>query len=142
MISRETCIRIGGVVHVPMVVFHAAFPWLFRWRQTLSVLGAQDRALTYALSNHCTLVLAAFCYWSLAHAHDFVHTNLGRGVAKGIAAFYLLRIVEEWTLFEEPPIAAAGLSLVCAVFVVLYGLGAFAPTSSTLRARPIGAAFR
>jgi hypothetical protein len=117
---RRASLWIGGALNAVCAAFHAAFPAVLRWRETLATLSPLNRAVTYALAFHATLVIAGFAYLSFAHPKALIETDLGRFVCRLIAAFYLLRIVEEWTIFPSSLPGALGMSALCALIAGLY----------------------
>jgi len=86
---RRASLWVGGVLNALCAVFHGSFPVVFHWRETLATLSPTNRAVTYALAFHATLVIAAFAYVSFAHAKALLETNLGRVLCRVVTAFYL-----------------------------------------------------
>lgn len=131
---RRAALWIGGVLNALLAVFHALLPVVLHWREALATLSPDNRAVAYALAFHSTLVIAGFAYVSFAHSNALVETKLGRFLCRLIMAFYLLRIVEEWTIFSDPLPGALGMSALCAVIAGVYGLSSMrsaAPSRSS-----------
>lgn len=120
-------LRVAGAINVGLTLFHGLFPVLFHWSETLASLSPLNRALMFALAIHSTLVIGAFAFISLIHAEELVGTRLGRFLARFIALFYGVRIIEEWTLFASPLPMAIALSLLCAALSGAYLLSTPAP---------------
>ncbi len=132
---KRACLLIGGVLNAVCAVFHAAFPVMLRWPETLATVSPVNRAVTYALAFHATLVIAAFAYVSLIHSNALIETNLGRFVCRLVAAFYLQRVFEEWTIFSNSLPEALGMSTLCTLIAGLYWFPSM--RSATLRATAI-----
>jgi hypothetical protein len=117
---RRSALWIGGALNAICAAFHGCFPMIFRWRETLASLSPVNRAVTYALAFHATLVIAAFAYVSFVHQKALRQTSLGRSVCRAVAAFYVLRIVEEWTIFSSSLLGSLAMSALCALIAGLY----------------------
>jgi hypothetical protein len=127
---RRASLWIGGALNALLAVLHALFPVLLHWRETLATLSPENRAVMYALAFHATLVIAGFAYISFAYSKALIETNLGRLVCRLIAAFYVLRVIEEWTIFSKSLPEALGMSALCALIAGLYWLPSMPSTAS------------
>jgi hypothetical protein len=113
-------IKIGGVINLLFVVFHLSFWKLFDWPQGLASLSADNRALMQVFDIHTAYVVAVFGVLSLAFAKEISTTKLGRAVGIAIAAFWILRAVNQVTFWRISAPESWVIIAVCLAVAALY----------------------
>ena len=95
----EAWVVAGGVYCLAFALFHLAFWKLFGWRQDLRSLTAVNRAVVQILNLCLTFAFLVFAFVSLLYPSEMTGTGLGRALLLLIAAFWLLRAVEQVIFF-------------------------------------------
>ncbi len=105
----------AGVLNLGLLVFHAFFWRLFRWRGELAKLSSLNRNVMQIM-NLCLMALfAVLAYLSFAHARALLTSSLGNALLVGIALFWFLRAAEHvWFFGLKSPVAI--------VFTTLFAL--------------------
>ena len=85
----------GGVINLVIAVFHMTFWKMFDWPASLALMSHQNQVVPQILNIHLTLVFIAFGYLSIYYRQDLVYSKIGRALMWIIAAFYLIRAVNE-----------------------------------------------
>jgi hypothetical protein len=116
MVVSKSLLIAGAIINLLFGLFHVLLTW-----RIAHVTGLSEGVygLLVALAVGCTLLLffvaavTAFCQ------REMLSTSMGLAVSIFTAVFYLVRVVEEFTLFTGSwPIAAACL-VTGAIYVVL-----------------------
>jgi hypothetical protein len=113
-------IQIGGVINFLFVVFHLAFWKLFDWQQSLACLSLGNRAIMEVLNIHTAYVLLVFAILSFVFSHEISTTKLGQSIGIAIAAFWILRAVNQPVFWGISSIKSWVIIAVCLVAAMLY----------------------
>lgn len=110
---------LAGALNLGLLVFHAFFWRLFRWRGELAKLSSLNRSVMQIM-NLCLMALFAFAaYLSFAHAPAMLTSPLGHALLAGFAVFWILRAAEHvWFFGLKAPVPV----LFTGFFTVLAGL--------------------
>lgn len=92
-------IRAGGAFCLAFAAFHLFFPLLFRWQAALAPLDAVNRGIVRIMNLCLTFLFAAFGFLALRYAEDMLFTALGHALLVVLAAFWLVRALEQWWFF-------------------------------------------
>ncbi len=109
----------AGVLNLALLVLHAFFWRLFRWRSELAKLSSLNRSVVQIM-NLCLMALFAIAaYLSFAQAPAMLSSPLGHALLAGFALFWLLRAAEHvWFFGLKAPVPV----LFTGFFAVLAGL--------------------
>ena len=136
MRNLELLIRIGGVLHLGILIASALVPGALEWKRELEKLRPLSRQLIWVHGAFIVLVIIAFGVISLALPGELAsRTPLARAVCAFIAFFWLARLGVQFFVFDATPfltrphlkIGYHALTVVFFVLVVIYGYAAFAP---------------
>ncbi len=110
---------LAGALNLALLVLHAFFWRLFRWRGELAKLSSLNRGVMQIM-NLCLMALFAIAaYLSFVHAPAMLSSPLGHALLAGFALFWLLRAAEHvWFFGLKAPMAV----FFTAFFAVLAGL--------------------
>ncbi len=100
MNMAETLLIIGGVFNLAFAVFHLLFWRIFGWNKELAKLSFINRAIVQVLNLCLTFVFVIFAYVSFLHPRELLAPGLGRSLVALIAAFWLLRAIEQMVFFR------------------------------------------
>lgn len=112
----------AGVLSLVFAVFHLLFWRLFKWREELARLTPLNRAVMQVLNLCLTFVFILFALVLLRHSSEMVATDLGRTLLGGIAAFWVLRAIEQVYFFGARRAVSLGFTLVFLLMAVLHTL--------------------
>lgn len=107
-----------GILHIPLVAFHFAFPVLFDWKEQLPRLSSDNAGLMLCLNACVSFVLGSMGAITLA---DGIRQLLGRdgyaphGLWLWMGGFYLFRAVAEIPSFGAKPENLVTIALMIAV---------------------------
>ncbi|MFH1629878.1 MAG: hypothetical protein ABIE47_14310 [Pseudomonadota bacterium] len=113
-------LQIGGVVNFLFAVFHLSFWKLFDWQQSLASLSSDNRAIVQVLNIHTAYVLVVFAILSFVFTDEMSTTKFGRLIGMAIAAFWILRAVNQAAFWGVSSIESWVIIAVCLVVAVLY----------------------
>ena len=88
-----------GVWNGLMFVFHALFPSLFHWQETLAVLDRFNWALFQTYHLIVLLLVALSAYVSIRHPKDLLESRLGGAFLLTFALVPIIRIAAEFLYF-------------------------------------------
>jgi hypothetical protein len=134
--SPSVPLIIGGVISVFFGIFHLAFWHFFDWKTALAPLSPMNRAIMKVLNVHVAYTVLVFGCLSVLRSREFVGTRLGRSVSFFIAAFWLLRAVNEVVFFDNPRPQALALVATFIGTGLLYAVPAWRARSSAVEAAP------
>jgi len=120
-------VQIGGAINFLFVVFHLSFWKLFDWPRSLALSSPVNRTVVQVLNIHAAYVLAVFGFLSFAFPDEMGATKMGRSVGMAIAAFWLLRGVNQ-AVFDG--VSAGGswaIMAVCLGVATLYLIPSMGP---------------
>jgi hypothetical protein len=92
---KRTIYIIGGVLHLLFAAFHAFFHKMFDWKETLSTLSPTNRGIMVVLNNCAVVLFLGIALLSFFFAKELADTKVGRAVSVFVAAFFLIRAIEE-----------------------------------------------
>lgn len=118
----EDLLLIGALHSALFAVFHALFWRLFRWPAELSRLSAINRGVMQVLNLCLTFVFAAMALIVAVNRSEILTTRLGTHLLVFLAAFWALRLIEQFQFFKANHWASWLLSALFLAGVVLYAL--------------------
>jgi hypothetical protein len=136
MTNFDTLIRVGGVLHLGILIASALVPGALEWKKELQQLRPLSRQLIWVHGAFIVLTIIGFGVISLiAPAELASGTTLARAVSAFVAVFWLARLGVQFFVFDATPmltrphlkIGYHALTVVFFVLVVIYGFAAFAP---------------
>lgn len=89
----KTLIEITGGLLIALALLHVAFPRRFRWREETADLGLLTRQILYVHTFFIALTVFLMGLLCVTSADDLMHTELGRRISMGLAAFWGIRLV-------------------------------------------------
>ena len=89
----KTLIEITGGLLIALALLHVAFPRRFRWREETAGLGLLTRQILYVHTFFIALTVFLMGLLCVTSADDLMHTELGRRISIGLAAFWGIRLV-------------------------------------------------
>lgn len=89
----KTLIEITGGLLIALALLHVAFPRRFRWREETAGLGLLTRQILYVHTFFIALTVFLMGLLCVTSADDLMHTELGRRISMGLAAFWGIRLV-------------------------------------------------
>jgi len=119
------CIRIAGVVCAFFVVSHCMFNRMFNWETSLSCMSQWNRAIMLTYHNLIILIIGFMSVVSVFQAKHIVESKIGTSILVLFSAFYLLRIITEFTLFGFSGTGSIIVIAMCLVPIVLYFIALF-----------------
>ena len=100
--SPELHLRIAGVLQIALAALHVTFPRRFAWKEELGRLSLLNRQVFVVHTAFICLVLLMFGALSaLASETLLTPTPLSRLVLGGISAFWTLRLVVQWCVYDR-----------------------------------------
>jgi hypothetical protein len=96
---NESLLLAGGGLHALWAAFHAAFWWLFRWREDLPHLAPVNRRVMHLLNLAVTSVFAAASFVSFTRRQELLTTPLGATVLWAIGLCWAVRAAEQPLFF-------------------------------------------
>ena len=136
MTNLDTLIRIGGVLHLGILIASALVPGALEWKRELQQLQPLSRQLIWVHGAFIVLTIVGLGVISLIAPVELVSgTVLGRAVCAFVAIFWLARLGVQFFVFDAGPMLTKtylklgyhGLTVVFFALVVIYGFAAFAP---------------
>ena len=120
----ELWIKIGGVYHDVLIVFHLMFWRLFNWKDDLQSLSFLNKAIMPVLNNSLTLVFVIFSTLSFVHSQELLTTALGNSLLILIALFWFARAVQQVIYFKLKHWGSWAFTLFFLLGAILYGVPA------------------
>jgi hypothetical protein len=115
---------IAGVISLLFSIFHASFPWMFNWQETLACLNRTNRAILQTFNLGGILMVGAATFFSLRYPKELVSTTLGRPILIVFALFYLIRLVAEFVFFGYEGVSSIVIIILCSIPALAYILAA------------------
>lgn len=122
---KKTLYIIGGVLQIFFAVSHAFFYKMFDWKETLSSLSSINRGIMLVLNNCAIVLFLWIAVLSFFFANELSTTKIGRAVSIFVAAFFLIRAVEEPIYFGIYDIGGIVNIALCMLAVSLYVIPLF-----------------
>lgn len=99
--SLEGHLRAAGLLQLALAALHLHFPERFRWREELARLSLLNRQIFLVHTLFVCLVLVLFGSLSLFAAPELLQpSRLARLVSGGIAAFWAVRLLVQWFVYD------------------------------------------
>jgi hypothetical protein len=136
MTNLDTFIRLGGVLHLGILIASALVPGALEWKKELQQLRPLSRQLIWVHGVFIVLTIVGMGVISLIAPVELASgTLLARAVCGFVAIFWLARLGVQFFVFDATPfltqphlkIGYHALTVVFFVLVVIYGYAAFAP---------------
>ena len=136
MRNLETLIRIGGVLHLGILIASALVPGALEWKRELEKLRPLSRQLVWVHGVFIVLTIIGFGVISLIAAADLASgTRLARALCGFVAIFWFARLGVQFFVFDASPMLTKtylkvgyhALTVVFFVLFVIYGYAALAP---------------
>lgn len=100
--SPEFHLRLAGALQLALAALHLDFPRRFDWKHELPRLSRLNRQIFVVHTIFIAIVLLMFGGLSLFGSSAFLQpTPLSRLVLGGIAAFWALRLVFQWFVYDS-----------------------------------------
>ena len=100
--SAELCLRLAGALQLALAALHLSFPKRFDWEHELPRLSLLNRQVFVVHTLFIAVVLVMFGALSLLAPHALLEaTTLSRLVLGGIAAFWALRLLVQWFVYDS-----------------------------------------
>jgi hypothetical protein len=119
---ETTLITAGGIINLLFVMFHLLFWKLFKWPASLAALDRRQAAVMQVLNIHLTIALAAFAFVSLVYSDALLTTPIGRSLAWFIAAFWIIRAVNQYIFWGASKAVSHVLFGICLMNGLLYAV--------------------
>jgi len=136
MRNLELLIRIGGVLHLGILIASALVPGALEWKRELEKLRPLSRQLVWVHGVFIALTIMGFGVISLIAAPDLASgTTLARAFCAFVALFWLARLGVQFFVFDASPMLTKmylklgyhGLTVVFFALMLIYGYAAYAP---------------
>ncbi len=118
--SPKRLLQLGGGINFLFVLFHLAFWKLFDWPHSLASLSPDDQATMQVLNVHTAYTLLVFVVLSLLFPQELMMTKLGRSIGIAIAAFWILRALNQAIFWDIASVGSWVIMAVCLVVAALY----------------------
>ena len=135
MTRLETLLLIGGLLQLSILIASALVPRVLAWREALRTIDPLLRQLIWVHGAFIVLTIVGMATLSLTMAGSLADGSpLARGVCGFIGAFWLARLVVQFTVFDARPylvrwplrIGYHGLTVVFCYLAAVYGWAALA----------------
>lgn len=117
---KRTLYIIGGVLHLLFAAFHGFFFKMFDWQTTLSPLSPTDRAIMLVLNNAAIVLFLGMAVISFMFARELADTKVGKAVSIFVAAFFLIRAIEQPIYFGMADAGDIVIFGLCTLVGILY----------------------
>lgn len=84
---------VSGVLNLMFTIFHMMFWQLFKWKDELAKISAENRGIMQVLNLVLIFVYIAAAYIAFFHGRELVQTQLGRTLLISGFLFWLLRAI-------------------------------------------------
>ncbi len=84
---------VSGVLNLMFAVFHMMFWRLFKWKDELGRISADNRSIMQVLNLVLIFVFIAAAYIAFFHGPELIQTQLGKTLLISGALFWLLRAI-------------------------------------------------
>ena len=135
MRNLDLFIKLGGVLHLGILIASALTPGVLDWKRELDKLRPLSRQLVWVHGAFIVLTIIGLGVISLiAPAELASGTTLARATCAFIAAFWLCRLGVQFFVFDAKPFLTTallklgyhGLTIVFIALVAIYALAALA----------------
>jgi len=105
MVSLETLVWLGGLLHFSLLVAGVLVPIVLQWHQELARLSRMTREIIWVHGVFLVFVILGFAAASLFLSNDLVSgTVLARSLCGFIAVFWCTRLAVQLFLFDPGPL--------------------------------------
>ena len=102
MTNVELHLRIVGVLLLALVALNLYVPRRFNWRQELASLSLLNRQIVQVHAAFICVILMMFALLALLYPRELLEpTPLARAILAGLAAFWLLRLLTQWFVYDR-----------------------------------------
>lgn len=115
MKTSVICLRIAGFICILFTIFHSLFGKLFGWKNSLSCLSVSDRAIMLTFHYAVTLLVGYMAFVLLFQTKKLLESPVKNSLILLFALFFAMRIVTEFTLFDNTGIASLIITIMCTV---------------------------
>ncbi len=128
--TRGDLVRLGGVLHLGILIGSACVPGTLAWRTELARVSPMTRQLVWTHGAFIVLVIIGMGVVSLTHAEILANGDpLARSIAAFISCFWGARLMLQFIAFDARPyltnvwlrMGYHGLTVVFSMLVVIYG---------------------
>lgn len=116
---------VAGGLNLLLGLFHLFFWKIFNWPEDLMSISHDNRAILQIANIHLTMLIVFFGYVSIIHWKDLFTHKIGKAVSLFMAAFYLIRIINEAVFWDIQSWESLVTALICGYFMVVYALPIF-----------------
>ena len=113
-------IQLGGWFNLLLCLFHLGFWKIWDWPASLAGISGNQKAIMQVMNLHLSIALLLFAYVSIVHSQAMVSTSLGKVVLGFIAAFYLIRAINQLLFWQWDHPKSIGIAVVCVLVSLLY----------------------
>lgn len=135
MRNLDLFIRLGGVLHLGILIASALTPGVLDWKRELDKLRPLSRQLVWVHGAFIVLTIIGLGVISLVAPAELASgTTLARAVCAFVAAFWLCRLGVQFFVFDAKPFLTTallklgyhGLTIVFIALVAIYAFAALA----------------
>jgi len=101
MTNVELHLRVVGVLLLALVALNLYVPRRFNWRGELATLSLLNRQIFQVHAAFICVILVMFAALALLYPRELLEpTPLARAILAGLAAFWLLRLLTQWFVYD------------------------------------------
>jgi hypothetical protein len=98
----ELHLRIVGVLLLALVALNLYVPRRFNWGEELARLSLLNRQIFHVHAAFICVILVMFAGLTLVYPRELLEpTPLARAILGGLAAFWLLRLLTQWFVYDR-----------------------------------------
>lgn len=118
----EILIKLGGIYHILLIIFHLLFWRIFNWQQDLRSLSFINRQTMQVLNITLIFVFLIFAWISLFHTQELLLTPLGKNLLILISLLWIGRSVLQVVFYKLKHWASVILLVFFMAGSLLYGV--------------------
>ena len=101
MTNVELHLRVVGVLLLALVALNLYVPRRFNWRGELATISLLNRQIFQVHAAFICVILVMFAALALFYPRELLEpTPLARAILAGLAAFWLLRLLTQWFVYD------------------------------------------
>jgi len=101
MTNVELHLRVVGVLLLALVALNLYVPRRFNWRGELATISLLNRQIFQVHAAFICVILVMFAALALLYPRELLEpTPLARAILAGLAAFWLLRLLTQWFVYD------------------------------------------
>ena len=97
--NDETVILLGGFYNIALIIFHALFWKIFKWKKDLQRMTFTNGNILQILNLSLTFIFIIFAYISILYSKELVATELGNSLLRLISFFWFFRALQQIYFF-------------------------------------------